>query len=48
MQEPVKSVKLFFENNSPLGFFYELGKKKKDCCKKFKKGDRCRKCPARK
>ncbi|MDP2388589.1 MAG: hypothetical protein Q8M29_19615 [Bacteroidota bacterium] len=33
----------------PLSFLFAEGKKKKDkCCKKFKDGDRCKKCPGRK
>jgi len=38
----------FFENNCPLAVFTDCCKKKKDCCKNFKKGDRCKKCPGRK
>lgn len=38
----------FFQNNCPLSVFLECSKKKKDCCKNFKKGDRCKKCPGRK
>jgi hypothetical protein len=26
---------------------FAVMEKKKDCCKKFKKGKRCKKCPAR-
>lgn len=47
--KPEKSPTLiFFQNNSPLSVFMECSKKKKDCCKNFKKGDRCKKCPGRK
>jgi len=37
-------------NNCPLQVLMETAcfKKKKDCCKNFKKGDRCKKCPGRK
>lgn len=38
----------FFENNCPLNVFAECCKKRKECCKKFKKGNRCKKCPGRK
>lgn len=45
--EKLKTL-LFFQNNNPLGARTELNKKKKDCCKNFKKGDRCKKCPGHK
>lgn len=28
--------------------FVDEHKKKKDCCKEFKKGNRCKKCPGKK
>jgi hypothetical protein len=39
-----------FENECPLMVLMGSAcfKKKKDCCRKFKKGDRCKKCPGRK
>jgi hypothetical protein len=42
------SALLFFQNNNPLSVFDACHKKGKDCCKKFKKGDRCKKCPGKK
>lgn len=39
---------VFFQNNCPLSVYADCCKKKKDCCKNFKKGDRCKKCPGRK
>ncbi len=39
---------VFFQNSCPLTVFADCCKKKKDCCKSFKKGDRCKKCPGRK
>lgn len=46
---PEKSTALlFFQNNNPLGVYDACCKKEKDCCKKFKKGDRCKKCPRKK
>ncbi len=39
---------LFFENKNPFIVFAECCKKKKNCCKSYKKGDRCKKCPGRK
>jgi hypothetical protein len=42
------TVPAFFQNNCPLTVFADCCKKKKDCCKNFKKGDRCKKCPGRK
>jgi hypothetical protein len=47
MNEPCK-LTLFLQNASPLGVYAECCKKKKECCKNFKKGDRCKKCPGRK
>jgi hypothetical protein len=34
--------------NNPMTPFVETCKKHKKCCKEFKKGDRCKKCPGRK
>lgn len=34
--------------NHPLMPFTETCKKDKKCCKSFKKGDRCKKCPGKK
>jgi hypothetical protein len=34
--------------NCPLLPFIDSCKKGKDCCKNFKKGDRCKKCPGKK
>jgi len=39
---------LFLENNCPLFAFHGCFKKDKSCCKKHKKGNRCKKCPGRK
>lgn len=39
---------LVLVNNCPLTQFAECCKKNKDCCKRHKKGDRCKKCPGRK
>jgi hypothetical protein len=41
-----KPGKLTFD--CPLLPFIECSKKHKDCCKNFKKGDRCKKCPGKK
>jgi hypothetical protein len=38
----------FFLNNCPLSIYTDCCKKKKECCKKFKDGNRCKKCPGRK
>jgi hypothetical protein len=32
----------------PLSIYFADSKKKKKCCKEFKTGDRCKKCPGRK
>ncbi|MGZ3883875.1 MAG: hypothetical protein ACXVP0_13920 [Bacteroidia bacterium] len=37
-----------WQNNCPLMPFVELCRKHKKCCKEYKKGDRCKKCPGRK
>lgn len=48
MLSETSKAQLFFQNNCPLTVIIENIKKKKDCCKNFKKGDRCKKCPGRK
>lgn len=45
LQQPVL---LPFIHESPLCVFTDCCKKKKECCKKYKKGKRCKKCPRRK
>lgn len=45
LQTPKKP---FLQNNCSLTPLVDCCKKKKDCCKSFKKGDRCKKCPGRK
>lgn len=44
----VEKPKHPFEGQCVLAALFAESKKKKDCCKKFKKGDRCKKCPGRK
>ena len=41
-----KSIQLNF--NCSLLPFIDSCKKDKDCCKKFKKGNQCKKCPRKK
>jgi hypothetical protein len=48
MQELETPKKSYLQNNCSLTPWAECCKKKKDCCKSFKKGDRCKKCPGRK
>ena len=48
MGESTKRFLLFIRNNFPLNPIAQDHKKKKDCCKAFKKGDRCKKCPGHK
>lgn len=48
MEEATTKTKAFIAGNCALSFIFELQKKKKDCCKRHKKGDRCKKCPGRK
>ena len=38
---------LFFQNNCSVNCFIGLYKKKKECCRKFKKGNRFKKCPVK-
>jgi hypothetical protein len=40
-----KPARLSFD--CPLLPFIDCCKKKKECCKDYKKGDRCKKCPGR-
>jgi hypothetical protein len=42
----VKKEKIFFE--CPLLPIIENWKKKKKCCRSFKNGTRCKKCPGKK
>jgi hypothetical protein len=44
----VKKFQLFMQHNSAFQPLVALDKKKKDCCKSYKKGDRCKKCPGKK
>ena len=44
----VKKFQLFLQNNSAFQPLFTDDKKKKDCCKSYKKGDRCKKCPGKK
>lgn len=44
----IKKFQLFLQNNSAFQPTMLVEKKKEDCCKSFKKGDRCKKCPGRK
>ena len=46
--EPIQEKPTKWENNCSLMAAFAEHKKHKKCCKSFKKGDRCKKCPGRK
>jgi hypothetical protein len=48
MLETSAPRRLFFLNDCPLSLYSDCCKKKKKCCKKYKEGKRCKKCPGRK
>jgi hypothetical protein len=47
-QDFIEKKQLVLTNNCPLLPFHACSKKDKSCCKRHKKGDRCKKCPGRK
>jgi hypothetical protein len=47
-QDFTEKKQLVLTNNCPLLPFHACSKKDKSCCKRHKKGDRCKKCPGRK